>query len=83
MLWCWIHSSYLVRQLPLLLDTGHLEITHKHTASNENNKGANGFFAADFPIYRPLSSCLVLTVLLYFSPLFKKLARELSCDLCT
>lgn len=56
---------------------------NKRTASNENNKGAEGFFAADFPIHRPLSTRLVLTVHLYFSLLFKKLHRELSRYLCT
>lgn len=54
---------------------------NKHTASNEDDKGGDGFFAAVFPLNYPLSPCLILTVILYFfPPLFKNLPRKLSCD---
>lgn len=65
---CWVQDMWRIRM--------------KHTASNENNKGADGFFMAEFPVHHPVSPCLNLTVLPYFIPL-KKLPRHLSCDFCT
>lgn len=67
LLWCWSHSSSLIHRPPLLLDSWHFEFMNKRTTSNENNRGADGFFAADSPIRHLPSPCLVLTMLLCFS----------------
>lgn len=47
-LWCWSHSSSLIHHPPLLLES--FEFMNKCTTPNENNQGADGFFAADSPV---------------------------------
>lgn len=58
----------VVHRLLLLWDTGHLEIAINTLHRMKMIKRSDAFFAADFPLYHPLSLCLILAVVLYFFP---------------